>query len=404
MILWRKQAGAAGIPLVRGLAHLVLVALAVALHPGMLGATPREEYDELEWLHRSQLPAKIERYSDESVAWAQNKFRTLHDRGMAFILANPEDPLRWDVLVLLRWGRNHAMVVLPDGKKVVRETPEEGARWNQKYFPMLEDLLQSKDASRRSRREALTQLIEYYCNEVRKDVIDNPRKGVVPSLLAWVDDIYALDPYSNKLAHLYTRVARMLNAIDPARCRVFLENRRAMHPDADGPDVHVRQYLDNFLRLMQNQDSPATGLWEYLARLDSRFGDPTPFRDKVVLVVLISVGWEDRMRELDALHKRHHRAGLEIIQISPLSQDSRYPAIERDRSALERHVAEKGWPWTIIVEPAGYPEQFHRYWATLAYPSILVVGRDGRIAREVPGDMTWAAAVERAIVGSAAKR
>ena len=367
---------------------------------------PRAEYAGLKQLAETQLKPGMERGSDAQLEWLQYRFRTLHDRGLEFIAAHPTNPLRWDVLVLLQWGRTHEIIVRADGTKAMVQPAAERVAWARDYFGRLEDLLESTDASAAARREALLQLIDYYCLEIRRGTVDNPRKGLVPALLDWVNEFHALDPRSGRLAYLYLRVARMLNALDPALCRRFLAEKVALHPAKAEPDNDVRRNVENFQRLMRNQAAPATELWERLRRMDPAF-DPSAYRGQVVLIAYLAVDWTLRTKELEELYGKYHDAGFEIIQVAYRNRTTgivRYgseerreppPPVQRDEAAMRRYVAERKWPWRVLWDDATYLNDFQTQWGQNTVPAYLLVGRDGRIAREIPGEMKWDVRIPR---------
>jgi hypothetical protein len=375
------------------------------------GAAPQSDYEALRRLSETQLKPGMERSSDAHLEWIRERFRTLHDRGLEFMAAHPKHPLRWDVLVLLRWGRTHDIVVRADGTKGTLQPPAERAEWEREYMSRLEDLLQSAEAGPAARREALNQLVDHYCIEIRKGTVDNPRKGLVPALLEWVNELHALDPKSGKLAYLYLRVARMLNALDPVQCRAFLDEKLARHAGKGDPDLDVRRNVENFQRLMRNQAAPATELWEHLRRIEPVFDD-APYRGKVVLIANLAVDWTLHTLQLEELYGKYHHDGLEIIQIAYRNRstgvvrygnEQRYdppPLVQRERTAMLRYVAEKKWPWPVLWDEVTYPKDFQRVWAQNSIPAFLLVGRDGRITREIPGELKWEVRIPRELAQS----
>lgn len=357
-------------------------------------ADPRADYASLKKLHDGQLPSAISPNSNEHLAWVQQKFRTLHDRGMAFIGAHPDHPLRWDVLVLLKWGRDHHIVTREDGSKGTRPSPTESALWNQEYHAMLRDLLASRDASSSARHQALLQLIDYHSREVRNGKVDNPRNQVLPEMLEWVRELHRLDPRSGHLPYLYLRLAWALNAVDPELCRTFVAERLALHRGDDRPDPAVRTNLANFQRLMRNQDGPAEEFWGYLRQIDATFTDPAVYRDKMVIVAYLPVDWTLHTVQLEEAYRKYRGSGLEIIQIIPRNDSATAPVLQRDRSAMERHIAAKGWGWRVVWEVARGDEDFYKTWGLPSYPGFLVL-RDGRFIRHLPAELKWDEIVRR---------
>lgn len=380
-----------------------LVALVAALGT-TLAASPIEEYAALKKIHDTRLPAHVQWNSEEGSAWMIKNAREKVDLARAFIAAHPEDPLRWDALVLMNGGRDLTVSFLRDGSRRLSMTPEVEAIWNQKYYNQLEELLDSSDASRAAREAALTQLIDHYCLAVRSDVIDNPRKGIVPALLEWVNELYALDPRNGRLPFLYLRVSRMLDAIDPVRCRKFWEEKVALHNSAYQQDVRVRAHADGYFRLMRNQEGPATELWEYLKKIDPEVGNSSLYRGKAVLVFYLPVDHTVGTMLLEELYQKYHDKGLAIIQIAFLNRSNSAPLLQRDKAAVKSFVAEKGWPWPVIWEEAPSSQEFPRVWGQSISYVGLMIGRDGRIVREIPGEIPWEIRVQRELVGRVDKK
>ena len=359
---------------------------------------PRAEYQSLRTLYDTHSLLDAERGSEAHLEWVLERARTLYDRGLDFISTYATHPLRWDVLVLLQHVGHLQIVVRPDGSKIATQPANERERWALKYVGMLEDLLESSDASNEARHAALIQLIDHHCSAVRRGIVDNPRKGLVPALLEWVTEFHSLAPSSGKLAYLYLRVARMLNAIDPVRCRAFLQEKWALHSGRGQPDPDVRRNVENFQRLMRNQDEPADELWAHLQRIDPAV-DITRYRGKVVLIAYLAVDWTTRTMELEKLYGQYHDVGLEIIQIAyenrglevvrvgSQSHTRQAPLVQRDKAAMERYAAERKWPWPVVWQMFTHYNSFERYWGLNSVPAYLVVRRDGRIAREIPGEL-----------------
>lgn len=364
----------------------------------MLTGNPVADYEALKQLHSIHEPAGVERGGDAHYAFILHRARTLRARGLEFIAAHPEHPLRWDVLVLLQHSGSLEVRRRADGSRYAVLPAVEDAVWRQHYLGRLEDLLESADAGRAARQEALMQLIDYYCDAIRSAKIDNPRRGLVPSLLMWVREFHSLDPRSGRVGPLYMRVARMLNALAPPECLAFLDEKYALHPGSHYTDVNIRRGIENFRRLVRNQQDPADELWAHLQRIEPTF-DPAPYRGKVVLIARLAVDWTSHTLELEALYRKYHDVGLEIIQIAYENRGVQIvsdgtgknrrqpPLMQRDKAAMQRYVAEKKWPWPVLWEVGTFDTTFQTIWALGSLPAYLVVRRDGHIAREIPGEL-----------------
>jgi hypothetical protein len=395
----------------RPFATLRLAVFSAALLTGAFSAPssaadPRADYESLRKIHDTYVPSDVERGSDAYFDWWLHRAHTLRERGLEFIAAHPTHPLRWDVLVLLQYSGELEITFRADGSRTAGLPAVAAALWSQEYLGRLEDLLASKDAGRAARQEALMQLIDYYCAEIRRATIDNPRNGLVPSLLEWVKEFHDLDPRSGRIAYLYIRVARMLNALDPVQCLPFLDEKEALHRGKSDADTDVRRQVENFRRLVRNQQQPAEELWAHLARIEPTF-DSAPYRGKVVLIASLAVDWTLRTMELEELYGKYHDAGLEIIQIAYENRGREVvmvgnrrttkaaPLLQRDKDAVRRFVTEKKWPWPVLWEVATMNNEFHRFWAQNSVPAFLIVGRDGRIAREIPGELRLGVRIAR---------
>jgi hypothetical protein len=63
------------------------------------------------------------------------------------------------------------------------------------------------------------------------------------------------------------------------------------------------------------------------------------------------------------------------------------PLVQRDKATMERYIAEKKWPWPVFWE-SDFPDQsLSRAWAQHSVPCFFVLRRDGRLAREIPGEL-----------------
>lgn len=234
-------------------------------------------------------------------------------------------------------------------------------------------------------------------------MIDNPRKGAVPALLEWTDSLHTLDPGWNGLGHTYIHVAKMLNAVQPARCRTFIDERKRLHAGQSDTDKEVRRQLENYQRLMRNQDAPATDFWRYLRNVEPTLADLTAYKGKVVLVMYLAVDWTSRTMHLEELHRKYHDAGLEIIQVAYHNRSTTAPAVQRDKAAMERYVAGQQWPWRVIWEAASHSDNFYQIWGQGGFPCSVVIGRDGRVVRDIPGETAWEVMLPRELYGRSAK-
>jgi len=361
----------------------ITVSLALALT-----GDPVRDCERLLSLKASQVPPQFSRGSDEYFTWLQERNRKLHDIGLEYISRYRNEPRRWDILVLLQYGRNDHVQVLRDGSKQLVPDSAEREAWNQKYFPWLEQLIAASDASASTRAEALRQLIEQAALRVRR--ADPDSATTFPTkVLAWLERYEGENPASGALPSLYRTVAMMFNAIDPSQCMRFLREKRAAHGSDNFVDVQIRKSIDCFLRLARAQEEPVPLLWEQLQGFAAAPLDRSVYRGKVVLIAWLAVDWSSRTVELKELYRKYHDEGFEIVQVAYYNANRTAPAEQRDRAAMERYVRGKGWPWRVVWDPKdSFEESFAQFWGMDTIPSLFVMTRDGRIARQRAGRLT----------------
>lgn len=357
---------------------------------------PTGDYNKLRALQERK-PDRFIRGSDEYFAWTQERFRTLHDQGLDYLAKYPSEPRRWDVLVMLQYGRTHRMRVLRDGTRQLVPDEAERLEWEKRYYPMLESLLAAGDASDSARYDALRQLIDNAASHVLQDEAARP---LVAKVLEWTEAYYRQNPKAGTLSSVYHRVATMLNAVDPDRCKAFINEQRAHHPSSAWPDPGIRAKMDGLLRLIAAQSTPAEAMWQQFQSFDQTLTDLAPYRGKVVLVAYLAVDWSSRTMELEELHRTYHAAGLEIIQVAYANTNQSAPPEQRDVAAMRRYVAGKQWPWRVVWDAKLYPEQtFWDYWGQNTVPAFILIGRDGCIMREPVGRLPLAARITQALAG-----
>ncbi len=362
-------------------------AITVPLSGGLTGDAARDR----EWLlslRASQVPPQFARGSDAYYEWLQERNRKLHDFGLEYLSRYENDPRRWDILVLLQYGRNDQVQVRRDGSKQLVPDVADRESWNRKYYPWLEQLVADPDASLGTRAEALRQLISQAAFSVRRGDA-GLATTLPPKVLAWLERYERENPTSGAMSSLYRTVAMMFNAIDPLQCARFLREKRAAHATDHFIDVQLRQDIDRVLRLVQGQEEPVPLLWEQLQGFAATPFDVSFYRGKVVLIAWLAVDWSSRTMELEELYRKYHDAGFEIIQVAYYNGNRSAPPEQRDRSAMERFVGAKGWPWRVVWDPKeSFQESFAQFWGMDTIPSLFVIARDGRIARQRAGRLT----------------
>jgi hypothetical protein len=146
---------------------IILVACAFSLNAfgapsdNTADAAIRAEYNAIAALRKAKPPAELESDQVARLDWRRRRNIELHERGLAFYTRNSMHPLRWDVLVLLPYGRDFRETVYRSGFRQLVPDPTSLAAWEAEYYPKLRLLLAAPDASVEAQREARRLLIEH---------------------------------------------------------------------------------------------------------------------------------------------------------------------------------------------------------------------------------------------------
>lgn len=345
-----------------------------------LTGDPERDYQQLQALQAARPPEEFARESDGFFSWLQERRRKVYDLGLEYISRYGTDARRWEVLLLLQYGRNHIVTGLPDGSRSLIPEPVERAAWERKYYPWLEELVASHDAGTGARADALRQLIDYAASNVERGAPD--AETTIAQVLAWTDRFERENPNSGRMATLYRTVALTLSTLDAQRGIQYLNEKRAAHSKDSPADIELRKRLDRTLRFAVGQQRPVTELWQQLKALDPARIDESAYRGKVVLIASLAVDWSSRTVELEELYRKHHDAGLEIVQVAYYNANRAAPPEQRDKAAMRRYVTARQWPWQVVWDPRDSSDRgFWDYWDLNSVPAFFLIGRDGCIAR-----------------------
>ncbi|HVX11620.1 MAG TPA: redoxin family protein [Pirellulales bacterium] len=99
--------------------------------------------------------------------------------------------------------------------------------------------------------------------------------------------------------------------------------------------------------------------------------DWASYRGKVVLIDFWATWCGPCVAELPnvrELYDKYHERGFDVVGIS----------LDHDRAALDKFLSEKGIPWTTLHQ-AGGQHPVATYYGVSAIPTMLLVGRDGKV-------------------------
>ncbi len=337
---------------------------------------PETEYRALFALARAQLPAGLQADEEAKIAWFQRRKTELHTRGAAFRAQHPAHPLRWDVLLLLRYGGEERVRISRRGFRQLLPVPESLADWNRFYFAELEALLAAPDAGAAAREEALRQLIDH----TARSALGNPAAApaAISRVGAWLGTYETEFPRSGRILLLYHAYTDLLDAAAPEQCIRYLADLERRYPRDESLDREVRKLVAGHRRVMEAQALPLDGLWQQLRSFDPVRGDPSRYRNQVVLVAFGPVTYETFMDSLEDLHAQYASQGLVILQVVSFNQAVGLPPEPEQRLHLERVVAARKWPWPILWNPAGHMTLVAQ-WGFNTVPARMLLGRDGRL-------------------------
>jgi hypothetical protein len=336
----------------------------------------RVEYEAILALSKAKVPEELAKDEAAKIAWLSRRAIELHDRGVTFLDEHAADPLRWDTLVLLPYGRDHRERIWRSGFRQLVPVPESLAAWEKQYYPRLESLLRSTDAGPPARAEALRLLIRHTSHEaLRKPAVTH---DAITRVRAWIDQHDREFPRSGYTRPLYHRYAELLDFADPVMCMRFLAELESRHQGSDPFDKGVRELVASRRRALEAQEHIPAALWARLRDLDRNIGNMDRYRGKVVLIALGPVTYNTLWEQLEDLHAQHHAAGLEIIQVAPFNRAFGLPPEPEQRRNMETIVNRRRWPWPVLWNPKGHDDLAAK-WGHNTVPAWILIGRHGRI-------------------------
>lgn len=337
---------------------------------------PQMEYKALLALSRAQLPAALRSDEEAKISWIQQRKAELQGRGAAFLKLHRTHPLRWDVLVLLRYGGEDRLKISRSGFRQLFPIPESKAAWDKKYFADLESLLAAPDASASARGEAMRQLID----QTARSALGVPSEApvAIEQLRAWLDQYEREFPRSSYIVSLYHTYTDLLDATAPDLCLRFLAEIEGRYRQGEYLDKQVQELVAGHRRALEAQAFPLDELWRHLRRFDPIHGNPNLYLGKVVLVAFQPVTYETSMEALEDLRSKYGEQGLIILQVASFNRAYGLPPEAEQRRDLEKVLAVRKWPWPVLWNPEGHMNLVSK-WGYNTIPARMLIGRDGRL-------------------------
>lgn len=340
---------------------------------------PKREYEALLALSKLKAPEAVRADEVANANWFLDQHVRLHARGAMFLEQHSTHPLRWDVLVLLRYGGEMQVKVSRSGFRTVLPTPESKAAWDARYFPRLKALLASRDASPSARREALRHLIDH----TGRHALAHPAEAATAAVevRGWLDQHEREFPRSSYLPSLSHTYIALLDATAPDKCVAYLQELEQRYRGTDHLDRQMQQLVAGRKRALAAQALPVDDLWAQLGAFDPAFGDPGRYRGKVVLIGLGPVTYGTFTERLADYHAQFADAGLVIVQVASRNSALGLPSEPEQRRDMEKIVAIRQWPWPVLWNPTSHME-IAKQWGLNSIPAWLLIGRDGRLVSD----------------------
>lgn len=360
---------------------------------GVASDTPADaailaEYKTIAALRLAKPPANINSDEVARFEWSRRRSIELHDRGLAFLTRYSTHPLRWDVLVLLPYGRDFREKIFRSGFRQLIPDPTSLAAWEAKYYPLLRSLLAAPDASLAAQHEARQQLIDHTSRLGLRQPAET--EACLALIRDWLADHERSIPPNSSFPRPFHAYCDLLEFADPLRCFAYLRELEARHPDDSHRDRALREFAQGRRHALEAQAQPLDELWDRLRELDPILGDSRRYRGKVVLVALGPVTYETLTEHLEDLYAQHHAAGLEIIHVAAFNQAYGLPPEPQQRRDMEKIVALRHWPWPVLWNPRGHRSDIAGKWGYNTVPAWMLIGRDGRLVvdRNSPRSVT----------------
>ncbi len=144
------------------------------------------------------------------------------------------------------------------------------------------------------------------------------------------------------------------------------------------------------LKLLYGQ---AYEVWLLLRTIDGQFADLRQYRGKIVLLAFFPITMDESTRYLTSVYRTHREQGVEVVHVTTAgSLQQNLPDLTEAEVAA--WIAERQFPWRVAYDGKDAFGGLLRRLGLNAYPTYLLLSRDGRFVSETNSSARTQKAIE----------